>query len=46
MSAEETVREKYNYIKNILDEQQKRLWAASEAISLGSGGAKIVKIAQ
>ena len=45
MSAEETVREKYNYIKNILDEQQKRLWAASEAISLGSGGAKIVKIA-
>ena len=43
MNVQKLVREKYNSLKNILDEQQKRLWAASEAISLGSDGVKIVR---
>lgn len=44
--ATETVvallKRKYEILKNELDERAKRIWAASEAISLGHGGIKLV----
>lgn len=42
MDPEQTVREKYLRLKENLSEQQKRLWAASEALSYGYGGVSIV----
>lgn len=43
MLSEEKIREKYLNIEPVLNEQQKRLWAASEAISLGYGGVSVVQ---
>lgn len=43
MKPEEIVRTKYDNLKNILGEKQKRIWAASEASSLGYGGVSIVQ---
>ncbi len=39
---ENTIREKFVVLKPILDEQARRLWAATEAKSLGRGGISIV----
>lgn len=39
---ERTIREKFVSLKPVLDEQSRRLWAASEAKSLGHGGISIV----
>jgi hypothetical protein len=43
MSTEDSIKENYLRIKPILNERQKRLWAASEAISLGYGGVSILQ---
>ena len=43
MSPEEVVRTKYEGLKGILSENQKRLWAASEACILGYGGISVVQ---
>ena len=37
-----TIQEKYMSLKSVLDEQSRRLWAATEAKSLGHGGISIV----
>src|SRR5574337_2188571 len=42
MSLEKTIREKYLRLQETLSEQQKRLWAASEAIACGYGGVTVV----
>lgn len=42
MNLEQTIREKYLRLQDTLSEQQKRLWAASEAISYGYGGVTVV----
>lgn len=42
MDIEQSIREKYRQLHNNLSEQQKRLWAASEALSYGYGGVSIV----
>lgn len=34
--------EKYDALRDVLDEQQRRLWAAAEARALGYGGASVV----
>jgi hypothetical protein len=39
---EQIIFEKYKLLKPFLNEQNKRLFAASEAISLGEGGVSIV----
>jgi len=38
----EIISEKYNSLENILNERQKRIWAATEVNSLGRGGLVIV----
>ncbi len=43
MLLEDTIRKKYENIKPVLNEQQRRLWAASEALSLGYGGVSILQ---
>ena len=43
MNAEDTIREKYKKLHPILNEQQKRLWAATEAAALGYSGVSIVQ---
>ena len=40
--TEITIQEKYMSLKPVLDEQSRRLWAATEAKSLGHGGISIV----
>lgn len=40
--AEITIQEKYLSLKSVLDERSRRLWAATEAKSLGFGGISIV----
>jgi transposase len=42
MNLEQSIREKYQQLHGNLSEQQKRLWAASEALSCGYGGVSIV----
>jgi hypothetical protein len=42
MLTEEQVREKYQPLKLVLNERQIRIWAATEAQSLGRGGVSIV----
>ncbi len=42
MSLEQTIREKYLRLQGAFTEQQKRLWAATEAISYGYGGVTAV----
>lgn len=42
MNLEQTIREKYLRLQDTLSEQQKRLWAASEALSYGYGGVTVV----
>src|ERR1700733_7907717 len=42
MNTEQIIREKYLQLQENLSEQQKRLWAASEALSCGYGGVTIV----
>lgn len=42
MDQEQLIRDKYTRLSDIWNEKQKRLWAASEAISLGYGGVSIV----
>lgn len=42
MSETERVREKFNSLRHLLDERRLRLWAATEARSLGRGGIKTV----
>ena len=36
------IREKFNYLKGVLDEQARRLWAATEAKTIGRGGVSAV----
>jgi hypothetical protein len=43
MESEELIRSKYTKLKDVLGEKQKRLWAATEASSLGYGGVSIVQ---
>lgn len=43
MLPEEIIREKFQKLSPILNEQQKRLWAAAEAMHLGYGGISIVQ---
>lgn len=43
MVPEQVVREKFLKLSPVLSEQQKRLWAAAEALSLGYGGVTIVQ---
>ena len=38
----ETLSKKYNFLKGVLDERSRRLWAATEALSLGHGGIKAI----
>jgi hypothetical protein len=40
--AEEQVRQRYEFLRNVLDERQTRLWAAAEATALGYGGGAVV----
>lgn len=40
-----TIREKYNLLNSLMDERMRRLWAASEALSFGWGGIRIVATA-
>ena len=42
MSLEQMIREKFLRLQDTLNEQQKRLWAASEALSYGYGGVTAV----
>jgi transposase len=42
MDQEALVQEKYKKIKDYFNERNKRLWAASEALSIGYGGVSIV----
>ena len=42
MNLEQTIREKYLRVQETLSEQQRRLWAASEAMSYGYGGVTVV----
>ena len=42
MNPEQVIREKYRQLQGNLNEQQKRLWAASEALSCGYGGVTTV----
>jgi len=42
MLLQQVVVEKFENLKNILGERQLRLWAASEALSIGYGGISIV----
>ncbi len=42
MSDIATVRQKYEMLRASMDERMKRLWAASEAITLGRGGVTLV----
>lgn len=42
MSLEQSIREKFQKLEPILNEQQKRLWAAAEAMQLGYGGVSTV----
>jgi transposase len=42
MNPEKHLRETYDRIAGFLSEQNRRLWAASEAISLGYGGVSVV----
>jgi len=39
----ETVRSKYAVLSGALNERSRRLWAASEAMSLGHGGIAVVE---
>jgi transposase len=43
MSPEQVIQAKFQKLAPILNEQQKRLWAATEAIHLGYGGVSIVQ---
>lgn len=43
MTSEEAVRQKYQHIYQTFTEQQKRLWAASEALNLGHGGVSLLQ---
>ena len=40
--AHEPIKNRYNRIKSVLNEQTRRLWAASEALELGYGGVSAV----
>ena len=42
MNPEQVIREKYRQLQGNLNEQQKRLWAASEALSCGYDGVTTV----
>ncbi len=42
MDPEKLIRENFTRLANVFSEQTKRLWAVSEAISLGYGGVTIV----
>jgi hypothetical protein len=42
MQTERDVKKKFQNIKNILGERQLRLWAASEALSIGHGGVSLL----
>ena len=42
MNPEKVIREKYQQLQENFSEHQKRLWAASEALSQGYGGVSIV----
>jgi hypothetical protein len=42
MSDTSVVRQKYEMLRSVMDERMSRLWAASEAIALGQGGAELV----
>jgi len=42
MQSELLIREKFLNLQSVLGEKQKRLWAASEAISIGHGGVSIL----
>ena len=42
MDWEQVVSEKFEIIAPMLDEAQRRIWAASEAITIGRGGVAIV----
>ena len=39
---EEIIARKYRVVSGVLNERQRRLWAASETLSLGHGGISIV----
>jgi hypothetical protein len=43
VEPEQVIREKFQQLEPILNEQQKRLWAATEAMHLGYGGVSIVQ---
>jgi hypothetical protein len=43
MNAEEAVRQKYHTLYQTFNERQKRLWAASEALTLGHGGISLLQ---
>ena len=43
MSTEHRIKENYLRIKPVLNERQKRLWAASEAMCLGYGGVSLLQ---
>jgi hypothetical protein len=40
--AEEQVRQRFELLRDVLDERQTRLWAAAEATALGYGGGAVV----
>lgn len=42
LSVEQMIREKFDSLKHVLDEQTRRLWAAAEAKTLGRGGISTV----
>lgn len=42
MTTTEVIKNKYNALKNLLDERNRRMWAASEASAIGRGGISIV----
>ena len=43
MIPEQIVREKFQKLEPVFNEQQKRLWAAAEAMQLGYGGVSTVQ---
>lgn len=43
MTIEEVIRQKYTNLGKTFTEQQKRLWAASEALNLGHGGVSLLQ---
>jgi hypothetical protein len=41
-ATEETIRKKFDWLSGAMNERMRRLWAASEALSLGHGGITLV----